>query len=201
MLEFALMSPDPVRNLFAIASSARETAWSIAIHTTQRMSIEADKTWGEASEQAATAGLEAARGIGLLSYRTFDAYLDTQTDDNQVIKDFKAESYIRYQGKKLSDRFNAYSYWYLTKALDTHNVGRGRGSVEEALGTITSNALIIGIDSDLLIPFSEQQKISNSIPNSTLVKLESKYGHDGFLIEQKAIRIELEKFLHLGHGI
>ena len=69
------------------------------------------------------------------------------------------------------------------------------------LSSIQSNTLVIGIESDLLIPFSEQEIIARNIPNSKLVKLDTVYGHDGFLIEQEKIRIELEKFLHLNHGI
>ena len=201
VLEMALLSPHPIENLFAIAASARETAWSIAIHTTQRMAIEADGTWGDDDPKAAQKGLKAARGIGLLNYRSFNAYIDTQTDDDNKVDDFKAESYIRYQGDKLVKRFNAYSYWYLTKALDNHHIGRNRGRIEDVLKTIQSKTLVIGIDSDVLIPFSEQEFIANNIPNSKLVNLKSSYGHDGFLIEQDRIKIELEKFLHLNHGI
>ena len=200
-LEFAIMCPDPVQNLFVIAASARETAWSIAIHTAQRMAIEADGTWGEAHANSASQGLKAARGMGLLSYRSFQAYIDKQTDNDNKISDFKAESYIRYQGQKLADRFNAYSYWYLTKALDSHNIGRGRNGVENALKMIRSKTLVIGIDSDILIPFSEQQHIAEYIPQSQLYKLHSIYGHDAFLIEQEEISKELRNFLALGHGI
>lgn len=200
VLEMALLNSDRIHNLFIIAASARETSWSIAIHTAQRMSIEADGSWGQGGKEAAAEGLKAARGIGLLTYRSFRAYIDTQTDENDKTNDLKAESYIRYQGQKLADRFNAYSYWYLTKALDTHHVGRGRGSVESALSSIAARTLVIGIDSDILIPFSEQELIAEHIPGSNLVKLETAYGHDGFLIEQEKIRAELEKFLHLPHG-
>ncbi len=200
-LEMALMSPDKVENLFLIATSARETSWSIAIHTTQRMAIESDATWGQPHANAADQGLKTARGIGLLSYRSFKAFIDTQTDEDQKTDGFKAESYIRYQGQKLADRFNAYSYWYLTKALDTHHVGRGRGPVEEVLGAIQAKTLIIGVDSDMLMPFSEQEFMARHIPNSTLYNLRSLYGHDAFLIEQDEIRKELSKFLDLKHGI
>ena len=201
VLELAFSLGDKLKNMMIIVANARETAWSIAIHTTQRMAIETDTTWGQPKPKAGSEGLKTARGIGMLGYRTFKAFVDTQTDSEDKTDNFKAESYIRYQGDKLEKRFNAYSYWYLTKALDSHNLGRGRESISHALSQITTNTLLLGIDSDQLIPPGEQKFMSEWIPKSTFKVLSSNYGHDGFLIEQKSIVNELEKFINSQHGI
>jgi len=195
VLEMALLSPIPVKNIMIIAASARETAWSIAIHTTQRMAIESDPTWLSPDPDAGLTGLHTARGIGLLTYRTVNAYLDTQTDEDERVDNFKAESYIRYQGEKLVRRFNAWSYWFLTRILDSHHLGRGRGSVEKALSEIKSRALILSIDTDILIPPSEQQLIASHIPGAEYQVIPSRFGHDGFLIEQAKIREAFKKFI------
>ena len=183
-LEMVLLQPDLIENLIVCVSSATESAWSKAVHTTQRMAMEADATWGEEDENAAVKGMKAARGIGLLTYRTIDAYIQTQSDENdEKLDNFKASSYIKYQGEKLAKRFNAYSYWYLSKALDTHNVARGRSSIEKVLNSIKPRTLIISIDSDMLIPVSEQNILAKNIQGAKHEIIHSDFGHDGFLIE------------------
>ena len=195
VLEYGLMFPDVVQRMIALASSATESAWRKAIHTTQRMSIEADSSWGDKRPDAAEKGLKAARGIGLLTYRTINAYVKTQSDeDDSLLDNYKASSYIRYQGEKLGNRFNAYSYWILTKALDTHHIGRNRTELSEVLNGVQQETLIISIDSDMLIPKAEQEFLAEHIPNSTLKVITSDYGHDGFLIETKKIAECVEEF-------
>lgn len=201
VLEMAVSLKQRLHNMMIIVASARETAWSIAIHTTQRMAIEADCTWKNDELKAGANGLRAARGIGLLGYRTIQAYIETQTDEDDKIDHFKAESYIRYQGDKLEKRFNAHAYWYLTKALDSHHLGRGRGTIEKVLSEIPARALLLSIDSDILIPPSEQQFLAKHLKNSTYHQITSKYGHDGFLIEQDQVVEQLDKFLISHHGI
>ncbi len=194
-LEMVLLQPDRIGSLVTCVSSATESAWSKAVHTTQRMAMEADATWGQQDDRAAEAGMKAARGIGLLTYRTIDAYIQTQSDtDDSKLDDYRASSYIRYQGQKLADRFNAYSYWYLSKALDTHNVARGRGPLAEVLAGIHQPTLVVSIDSDMLIPVSEQQVLARHIPGAVHHTIQSDYGHDGFLIEHKKITVVLEDF-------
>ena len=79
---------------------------------------------------------------------------------------FKSESYQHYQGEKLAKRFNAFSYYFLSKSMDAHNVGRERGSVEQALGQITAKTLVIGITTDIIFPVAEQQFIADHIPGA-----------------------------------
>jgi homoserine O-acetyltransferase len=184
-LEWAVMEKERIERLFLIATSPTESAWGIAIHTAQRLAIEADSTWREASATAGSKGLKAARAIGILTYRNYGVMVQKQTDtDTEKLDNYKASSYITYQGDKLVSRFNAYCYWLLTKAMDSHQLARGRGKkLEEVLRSITQRTLIIGIGSDILCPLEEQRFIVKHLADAQLVEIESAYGHDGFMVE------------------
>ena len=95
----------------------------------------------------------------------------------------RAGSYQRYQGRKLSDRFDAYSYYYLSDSVNSNNAGRGRGGVEEALKSICADCTVVGIDSDRLFPVEEQKFLASHIPGAVYHEITSKFGHDGFLLE------------------
>jgi len=183
VLEWVLMEPQVFDKMVLVATSPQESAWGIAIHTAQRLAIEADPTWKDRNANAGAAGLKAARAIGMLTYRNYSAFVKTQTDNEHKLDNFKASSYINYQGEKLVKRFNAFSYWILGKAMDSHNIARHRGTMEDVLKSIKLRTLIIGISSDQLCPVNEQKFMAQHIPNSTFVEIDSPYGHDGFLIE------------------
>ncbi|MCW3112467.1 MAG: homoserine acetyltransferase [Segetibacter sp.] len=197
-LEWCEMEKTIIQNLFLITTSAAESAWGIAIHTAQRLAIEADSTWKDESFEAGKKGLKAARAIGLLTYRNYDILVEKQTDnDPEKIDNFKASSYINYQGDKLVNRFNAQSYWLLTKAMDSHNIARGRNKTqEELLESMPQKTLIIGIRSDLLCPLQEQKHIADNMPNATYLEIDSSYGHDGFLIEYEKISKHISSWLN-----
>jgi homoserine O-acetyltransferase len=188
-LEWSLMEPAIIRDLFLIATSAAESAWGIAVHTAQRLAIEADATWMDRNEEAGARGLRAARGIGILTYRNYAIMKEKQSDpEMNKLDNYRASSYISYQGNKLSRRFNTFSYWLLTKAMDSHNIARTRGGdLKKVLGTITQRTLIVGITSDILCPLAEQEFLDANIPNSQLICIDSLYGHDGFMVETERI--------------
>lgn len=189
LMEWAIADQSIFKNLCLLVTSAKASAWEIAIHEAQRLAIEADATWKDESPNAGADGLKAARGIGMVTYRNYEAFKQTQEDEEEKLEGFKAASYIRYQGEKLVKRFNAQSYHLLTKAMDGHNLGRGRKSVEEALSQIDSRTLVIGVDSDILCPTIEQEFIAKHIPNSRLEIISSPFGHDGFLVESAKIKM------------
>lgn len=193
LLEWAVAVPNLFQQLALIATSAQESPWGIAIHAAQRMAIEASATWGERNFAAAATGLEAARAIGMLSYRTANCFNTTQQEVKPGLSDFKAESYQRYQGQKLAKRFNSYSYHTLLTALDSHHVGRGRGSTEAALAAVTAKTLVIGISTDLLYPVTEQEELAHAIPDAQLEVIDSLFGHDGFLLETAKLSTLLSK--------
>ena len=197
VLEWSVMEKELIKNLFLIATSPSESAWGVAVHTAQRLAIEADYTWKDHAADAGARGLKAARAIGMLTYRNYGTFQDKQTDpDPEKIDDFKASSYLNYQGDKLVKRFNAYSYWLLTKAMDSHHLGRGRGGdLIKVLQSIQQPTLIIGIRTDILCPLDEQRFMADHIPDTRFIEIDSAYGHDGFIIETAQITKFLGEWL------
>ena len=187
-MEWAIKNPDTFNNLCLIGTNAYHSPWGIAFNESQRMAIEADQSWKENQPEAGIIGLKAARSIALLSYRTENGYnLTQQETDHNKTDNYKASSYQRYQGEKIAGRFNAYSYYLLSKIMDSHNVARERGSVSDALNQIKASTLIISIRSDILFPPQEQALLHEHIKNSRLESIDSKLGHDGFLTENVKI--------------
>jgi homoserine O-acetyltransferase/O-succinyltransferase len=194
-MEWAIMNPSLIENLILLATNAQHSPWGIAFNEAQRMAISADPTWENESADAGQSGMAAARAIALLSYRNYHTYLHSQSEETlEKTDDFKASSYQKYQGEKLVKRFNTHSYWYLSKAMDSHNVGRGRGGVEKALRLIKSKTLLVGILTDILFPIGEQIFLSNNIPGAGYHQIDSLYGHDGFLIETSKIQSAIVAF-------
>lgn len=108
---------------------------------------------------------------------------------------FSAQSYLRYQGTKFVGRFDSNCYIAITRKLDTHDVSRNRAStVKEALLQIEQPALILGIQSDGLFTFAEQQELADGIPNSRLGKIDSPEGHDAFLLQFEQVNRYLLDF-------
>jgi len=183
-LEWSIMFPKQVENLVFIGGSAECSPWAKALNETQRMAIEADSSFNKKLDNAGLNGMKAARSMALLSYRNSDTYADTQKDNNNnSLDNFKAHSYQRYQGEKLAIRFNAFSYYALTKTFDTQNIARNRESLKSALSKITAKTLFVGISTDILFPHSEIRKLQNLLPASSYAQINSIYGHDAFLIE------------------
>jgi len=197
VLEWSLMQPKVIQKQFLIATSARETAWGIAIHTAQRLAIEADTTWQQGAPNGGEKGLTAARAMGMVTYRNYEAFVRTQTDENNnKLDDYKASSYIKHQGNKLTRRFNAYCYYALTKSMDTHNIARGRAAtVEAVLNEMQQPTLVMAVKGDVLCPVEEQQLIAQHLPNATFIEIDSLYGHDGFLVEAATISAHVKQWL------
>lgn len=195
-LEWAIAQPDKIEELILIATNARHSAWGVAFNESQRLAIKADRTYYGNTPDGGQKGLCAARGIALLSYRNYETYVTTQTDtEEDKLNAYKASSYQRYQGEKLVNRFNAYAYVTLTNAMDSHHVGRNRGSLEYALAGVTAKTLVIGINEDILFPVNEQEFLAENIKGARLEVIHSRYGHDGFLIETRAISKIIAGFL------
>jgi homoserine O-acetyltransferase/O-succinyltransferase len=196
-LEWCVMEKEVIGRLFLTATSPAESAWGIAVHTAQRLAIEADPSWLLPAPEAGRNGLKAARAIGILTYRNYGIMVQTQTDpDREKLDGFKASSYINYQGDKLAARFNAYSYWLLTKAMDSHQLARGRGGdLEAILRRIGQKTLLVGVTSDILCPVEEQLFMAANLPDAELVEIDSAYGHDGFMVEGEKIATLLAEWL------
>lgn len=188
-VEWAIMEPERIQNLCLLATNARVSPWCTAFNESQRMALWADPTFAaQESPAGGRAGLEAARSVALISYRSYEGYDQTQAEaDPDCLLASRACSYQRYQGQKLSARFNAYAYYCLSRSVDTHNVGRGRGGVAEALSRIRARTLVLPLSTDGLFPPQESLYMARHIPGAELRMLESRFGHDGFLLEYKQI--------------
>lgn len=196
VLEWAVQQPHLFQSIIPIATNVQHSPFGIAFNEAQRLAIQADPTFLKNEYSGGRNGLIAARSIGMLSYRSYEGYGITQAEPtNDKSDDFRAASYQRYQGEKLANRFNAYSYWTLSKAMDSNNIARHRKPAAELLSEIAIPALVVGIDSDLLFPISEQQYIARCLPNAQLATLSSRFGHDGFLVEYDQLTAVIEPFL------
>ena len=195
LLEWAVDEPNLFETIIPLATNAFHSPWGIGFNSSQRLAIEADNTWKQTNPQAGLNGMKAARSIALLSYRNYQTYQFSQSETtNEKITDFKSESYQRYQGEKLAKRFNAFSYYFLTKSMDAHNIGRKREGSIAALQQIKAKTLVISISSDLLFPPSEQQFLAENISGATYKSIESIFGHDGFLLEFDQITTVIRNF-------
>ena len=186
LLEWAVQEPELFEKIVPLATNALHSPWGIAFNEAQRMALE---------NIDPSKGLETARAIAMLSYRSYDTYGKSQLDVDQRWDHFSASSYQRYQGEKLRKRFTLESYYTLSKAMDSHHLGRHYGSAEAALKRIKSEALVIGINSDILFPVHEQKFIADHIEKSELKIIDSDYGHDGFLIEAERLTTLLKEFI------
>ena len=197
-LEWAVMEKSHIGDIFLIATSATESAWGIGIHAAQRMAIEGDQSWRDNTPNAGHMGLKAARAMGILTYRNYRILAQKQTDSDIEKRDnYRASSYVSYQGEKLAERFNAFSYWLLTKAMDSHHLARGRaGQLIPVLNGIHQRTLVIGITSDILCPLEEQRMINQHLPNAKLIEIDSAYGHDGFMVEVDKISAYLKEWMN-----
>lgn len=195
LLEWAVQDPGLFEYIVPLATNAVHSPWGKAFNASQRFAIEADQTWQTKSPEAGLKGMEVARGIALLSYRNATAYNKTQSEhSDEQLEAFRSESYQRYQGTKLAARFNAFSYYALSKSMDSHNLGRGRGGVIKALSTIQAKTLALALEGDLLFPPEEQEFLAEHIPGAIEKEIRSDYGHDGFLLEFEQISEAIKKF-------
>lgn len=194
-VEWAVTQPGRIAKLVLIATAAKASPWSIAIDQTQRMAIRADATFGLPRADAGMAGMAAARAIGLLTYRGSRGYNLTQQDCEEFPTQHRASTYQQYQGEKLCRRYNAYSYYAILDAFDTHDAGRGRGGVARALGRITARTMVVGITTDLIFTPAEMRELHAMIPNSAYREIDSPFGHDGFLVEHDQLNDILYPFI------
>ncbi len=203
VLEWALMYPDEVCAIAPISVGAYHSPWCIATSEAQRQAIFADPKWRDGDydrEDPPRAGLAVARQIAIVSYRSPSSFRDKfgrRQDHGRNAAEgvFDVESYLRYQGDALVDRFDAATYVTLAYAMDSHDVGRGRGEISDVLGKVDTPTLVIGISSDTLYPVDEQHTLADLIPDARYEELDVPHGHDGFLIEHQAVAGFVGEFL------
>jgi len=184
-LEFTVMDKR-VKAAAVLAAGARHEPWAIGISEAQRAAITADANWRDGNyeqQHSPKKGLAAARMMAMITYRAHRQYNHRFQRERREDGVFQVSSYLQYQGEKLAKRFDPLSYVRLTQAMDTHDISRGRGELTQVLGKINIPVLVVGIDTDVLYPVSEQQEFAELLPYGTYKEITSDYGHDGFLIE------------------
>jgi len=193
-LEWCIGYPERVRSAVILSVGAAATAEQIALCSLQIRAIEADPAFAggdyyETSRRPLT-GLGIARGLGQVSYRTSQELQSRFARELQSSQDplhggqYEVESYLHYHGDKLAGRFDPNSYIVLSKAMNSHDVGRGRGGAQNALANVRATVSVAGIASDRLYPLALQEELAHLLPGDRQVKVvESESGHDGFLLE------------------
>lgn len=198
-MEWAIMDPKFMENLVLIATTTCSEPWAAAFNESQRMAIRLDKTWGERRDDAGLDGMAVARSIALISYRGGAAYNATQQEldgGEDVSFERRVHSYQQYQGEKLRRRFNAISYYRLSEAVDSHNIGRGRGGLAKALQSIEARTLVVAISSDILFPPEAHTPLREHICGAEYHLIESEFGHDGFLVEHEKLNRIITNFIN-----
>nr|WP_154921325.1 homoserine O-acetyltransferase [Microbacterium testaceum] len=209
-LEWAVGLPDRVARAAILSAPPITTADQIALNSVQLDTVRVDPRFAGGEYYDAGdgdgphRGLALARRMALLNYRS-------PTELNQRFQRswqsgvsplgrggrFAVESYLDFHGNKFTRRFDANSYLTLVEAMNSHDVGRDREGVDDALARVTATTLVLGIDSDRLFPIDGQHRIARGIPQTLdgdeAVVLASDFGHDGFLIETAAVAAHLRR--------
>ncbi len=199
-LEWAVEHPERVERLLLLATSAAASGEQIALSRTQIAAIEADPAYFDgdyyAGPHGPLAGLDIARRIAHIAYRCAPELDDRFGREVQADGRWAVDSYLQHHGNKLVSRFDANSYVVLSSAMDSHDIGRGRGGLAAALRRVTARTVVAGIDSDRLYPLHQQRELADLIPTSgPLQVVESPHGHDGFLIEAEQVGALLRTLL------
>lgn len=199
-LEWAVMFPGFAQKCIPIATGTTLSALSMAMNEIGRQSIIQDPLWNNGNydpERGPEVGLSIARMVGMVSYRT-EALFERRFRDKECPRE-EVGSYLRYQGQKLVKRFDANTYLHFLQAMDTHDLGRGRGGDKAALQRAEAEFLVIGFTEDLYFPVRQQrelyQALSEQGKNVQYVECSSIYGHDAFLVDFKRFGPAIKQFL------
>jgi homoserine O-acetyltransferase len=215
VLEWAITYPHRVRSIVPIATCMRATAQQIAWGAIGRRAIALDPRWRGGDYYDAPAGdgpadgLAIARMVAQVTFRSDSIFTDRFGRDRAdrdrlgdtfgLWQQFEVERYLENHGTKLVRRFDANSYLVIGKAMDLHDVSRGRGHLAGAMARISAPALVMGISSDLLYPNYQQHEIDQSLRSegvpSRYVEIDSPHGHDAFLINLEQLAGPIADFL------
>jgi homoserine O-acetyltransferase len=185
-LEWAALYPHRVRSIVPIGVGGKHSAWCIGMSEAQRAAIYADADWNGgyySDDRPPRKGLAAARMMAVCSYRSWSSFQSRFGRDECADGEYQVQSYLRHQGEKINDRFDANSYVRLTQAMNDYDLSHGRGNYIDVLESIRQKALVVSVSSDILYPAHEQALLARHLPNAQYEILESDYGHDGFLVQ------------------
>jgi homoserine O-acetyltransferase len=203
-LSFAANFPERAARVLAIASTARHSAQNIAFHEVGRQAVMADPAWqgGEyyGSGRSPDKGLSVARMAAHITYLSESGLTEKfgrnlQDRDSKTFgfdADFQVESYLRYQGSGFTQRFDANSYLYITRAMDYFDLAEEHGGLlAQAFAGATARFCIVSFDSDWLYPTSESRHVVHALNAAgaavSFVELSASHGHDSFLLDVPAL--------------
>jgi len=210
VLEWAVTYPDMLYSAIPIATTARLSAQSIGFNEIGRQAIMADPDWncgdyygGRPPER----GLAIARMVGHITYLSDESMRakfgrrlrDKTTYSYDFLTDFEVESYLHYKGRTFTERFDANSYLYITKANDYFDLEGLTGSLKQTLAGSRFPFLLMAYSSDWLFPPYQSKQLvralqANDIP-VTYCEIASSYGHDAFLLETEQMTRLIGHFL------
>ena len=216
VLEWAITFPDRVGGIAPIATCTQASAQQIAWGAIGRRAIRMDPKWRGGDYYDAPEGdgpwegLATARMVAQVTFRSDNVFTDrfgreladgaTLHDSLDLWQRFEVERYLDYHGDKLVRRFDTNSYLIIGKAMDLHDVGRGRNGLVPAMARVAAPALVMGINSDILYPTYQQRQIHDLLlaggTKSDYVEIDSPHGHDAFLINLEQVGPPLKAFLH-----
>jgi homoserine O-acetyltransferase len=196
VLEWARREPVRVRRIALIATSWRQPPQALAQARLQCEFIRRDPKFRDGhypEHDGPVEGLALARQLGHLTYRSADELDRRFGRERRDDGHYQVLSYLDYQGDKLVQRFDANSYLRLTEAMNHYDFAVGTPP-QEALAAIVQPALVVTLDSDQLYYPSEQARLASWLPRGRLVEIETRYGHDGFLVDAAKLDPALTAF-------
>ncbi len=210
VIEWTLRFPEMVRSALAIATAARISAQGIAFNTVGRHAITSDPGWREGRYHGTPGpvqGLAIARMVGHITYLS-ELSMDSkfgrrlQSADRfgyDFASEFAVESYLMHQGKRFTERFDANSYLYITKAMDYFDIERSYGPLDRAFAAVRAKYLVISYSSDWLFPTDQSKHIVRALnandKDVSFIEIDSPYGHDAFLLETDRLSRIVRSFL------
>jgi len=210
VLEWTLRYPEAVRSAICIASSSKLSAQAIAFNAVGRHAITSDPGWMEGMYYGTSGpvqGLAIARMVGHITYLS-DLSMDSKFGRRlksadrfsyDFTTDFEVESYLKYQGYSFTERFDANSYLYISKAMDYYDISRSYGQLNKAFAGVMSKYLVISYNSDWLFTTEQSKEIVRALlyndRDVSFIEIDSPYGHDAFLIEHEQISKIITPFL------
>ncbi|MGW6413583.1 homoserine O-acetyltransferase MetX [Streptomyces sp. NPDC055055] len=205
-LEWAVSHPERTGALLLLATTAAASAEQIAWANIQLGAIRSDPHWHGGNYHhtghGPYTGLGLARRLAHITYRSEQELASRFGRSPQDTEDpwrggrYQVESYLDHQAAKLVRRFDAGSYVVLSEAMNSHDIGRGRGGTRAALGRVTAPALVAGVDTDRLYPLAQQAELAALIPTASHLRvIQSPHGHDGFLTETEQVAALVKEIL------
>ena len=214
-LAYLAQHPGSARMHISISTAPQAQPFAIAIRSLQREAIRLDPQWNNGrydDEHYPEAGMSIARKLGVITYRSAMEWvgrfarirLDSeQRDDDPFGFEFQVESYLAGHARRFVRSFDPNSYLYLSRASDWFDLGEHGAGVDAVLARIdVERALVIGVETDILFPLTQQQQIADGLraggAEVELVALDSPQGHDAFLVDIERFGAAIAGFLAAG---